>query len=290
MGMRRMPFLIALLTTLGSLTMLAGASNGAPTPSGSADLSITKSDSPDPVSVGGPLTYSIQVSNAGPDTATNVVVTDDLPKGVGFVSAESTQGSCTVSANKMKVTCTLGTIAVPVAPSYGPTSVSIAIHVLAPSKAGTISNTATVDRDQKDPKKGNNSARATTRVIEAPVPTCKGRKATIVGTAGPDLLTGTAGDDVVFAWSGEDRAFTFGGSDLICAGAGNDLVRSGRRSDTVLAGPGVDRVFGGAGGDELRGGRGRDSLRGGPGADLLAGGLGRDRCFGGPGADVFHSC
>jgi uncharacterized repeat protein (TIGR01451 family) len=287
--MRRI-FTGGLLATLGLLGMLGGASSGAPAPSGTADLSLTKSDSPDPVSVGAPLTYSIQVSNAGPDTATNVVVTDDLPNGVTFVSAEASQGSCAVSANKKKVTCTLGTIAINVGPNYNPTPVTVTIHVLAPKKAGTIKNTASVDSDQKDPKGGNNSASASTRVIEAPAPTCHGKRATLIGTTGPDLLKGTDGNDVVFAWTGEDRIFTFGGRDVICGGADGDLVKSGGRADTVLGGPGPDRVIGGAGGDELRGGRGRDQLRGGPGPDLLAGGLGADSCFGGPGADMFRSC
>src|SRR5574338_295433 len=37
-----------------------------------ADLSISKSDSPDPVAEGGTITYTIGVSNAGPDTATSL--------------------------------------------------------------------------------------------------------------------------------------------------------------------------------------------------------------------------
>jgi uncharacterized repeat protein (TIGR01451 family) len=288
--MTRRVFTGVLLATLGLLSLLGGASSGAPTPSGTADLSLTKTDSPDPVTVGAPLTYSIQVSNAGPDTATNVVVTDNLPNGVTFVSAQSSQGSCAPSPTKKKITCTLGTIAINIGPNYNPTPVTVTIQVLAPGKPGTISNTASVDRDQKDPKHGNNSARSATRVVKAPTPTCHGHGATLVGTAGPDLLTGTDGSDVVFAWTGADRIFTFGGKDLICAGPDGDLVRSEGRSDTVLGGPGPDRILGGAGGDELRGGRGRDRLRGGPGGDLLAGGLGADSCLGGPGADMFRSC
>ena len=43
---------------------------------GSADLSVTKADSPGPVTAGNPLTYTITVSNGGPSTATGVKVTD----------------------------------------------------------------------------------------------------------------------------------------------------------------------------------------------------------------------
>jgi len=97
------------LAMLGLLTLLVGASRGAPAPSGSADLSLTKSDSPDPVATGGALAYSILVANAGPDAATNVIVTDNLPKGVSFVSATSTQGSCSAKGKKngQTLTCDL---------------------------------------------------------------------------------------------------------------------------------------------------------------------------------------
>jgi uncharacterized repeat protein (TIGR01451 family) len=52
----------------------------------SADLTITKSDNPDPVQVGDNLTYTITVSNAGPDTAEEVIVTDTLPAGVFHIA------------------------------------------------------------------------------------------------------------------------------------------------------------------------------------------------------------
>ena len=85
-----------------------------------------------------------------------------------------------MSSNRQKVTCALGTLAVAVGPQYTP--VTVTIRVLAPSKGGkggTISNTASVDSDMKDPKKGNNSATATTRVITAPAVTCQGHPATV---------------------------------------------------------------------------------------------------------------
>jgi uncharacterized repeat protein (TIGR01451 family) len=65
---------------------LAFAAVGTAAPPGSTDLAITKTDSPDPVNVGSTLTYTIQVQNLGPNAATGVAVTDQLPKGVDFVS------------------------------------------------------------------------------------------------------------------------------------------------------------------------------------------------------------
>ena len=296
---RRRGVLLAIgaLAVLLLLTALVGSSGGATAPPGPTDLSIAKTDSPDPVFTGGALTYSIQVTNAGPGTATDVVVTDNLPKGVSFVSAEPVQGSCTISNNKRRVTCKLGTIAVstppvyvPGGPPYAPAGSTITIRVLAPSKPGTITNTATVIADQRDTRRSNNTATARTRVVEAQAATCRGRAANVVGTSAEDLLFGTPGNDVIVARASSDRIFSLGGRDLICAGGGSDVVRSGRGGDHVIAGRGRDRLIGRGGRDRLRGNAGRDRILGGRGADLLAGGRGRDRCFGGPGDDRFRSC
>ena len=58
---------------------------------------MVKTDAPDPVQVGQPLTYTLAVQNLGMATATNVVATDTLPASVTFVSATSTQGTCTLA-------------------------------------------------------------------------------------------------------------------------------------------------------------------------------------------------
>src|SRR5256885_464890 len=54
-----------------------------------ADLSITKADSPDPVTAGNSLTYTIAVTNGGPSSARPVQVTDPVPAGTSFVSADN---------------------------------------------------------------------------------------------------------------------------------------------------------------------------------------------------------
>jgi len=279
------------------MTVLVGASGGATAPPGPTDLSIAKTDLPDPVSTGGALTYSIQVTNAGPGTATNVIVTDNLPRGVTYLSAETVQGSCSISSNRRRVTCRLGTIAlntapvyVPGGPPYVPAGATIAIHLLAPSSPGTITNTATVIANQRDLKRGNNTATATTQVVAPVTPSCRGRAANVVGTPRADVLTGTGGNDVIVARGSSDRILSFGGRDLICAGGGGDVVKSGRGGDHVIGGRGPDRLIGGGGRDRLRGNAGDDRIKGGRGADLLAGGGGRDRCFGGPGTDRLRSC
>jgi len=101
----------------------------------------------------------------------------------------------------------------------------------------------------------------------AAVPRCAGRRATIVGTAGRDVLRGTRRADVIVALGG------------------NDVVRSARGNDVVCGGPGNDRVTGGPGDDRLAGESGRDRLLGNAGNDRLTGGGGRDTCLGGSGRD-----
>jgi uncharacterized repeat protein (TIGR01451 family) len=122
---------------------------------GIADLSITNSDSPDPVAAGQTLTYTLTATNNGPNDAPSVTVTDNLPAGVTYQSANASQGSCSQASGT--VTCNLGAIA-------SSSSATITITVV-PPVAGTISNTANVSGSQSvDQTSANDSATATTSV------------------------------------------------------------------------------------------------------------------------------
>ena len=61
-----------------------------------ADLVITKTDAIDPIGAGAQETYTITVINNGPDTATDVTITDNLPEDVTFVSGTFTIGNGTI--------------------------------------------------------------------------------------------------------------------------------------------------------------------------------------------------
>ncbi|WP_019874725.1 calcium-binding protein [Sporichthya polymorpha] len=118
--------------------------------------------------------------------------------------------------------------------------------------------------------------------------TCRGEKATIVGTPGDDVLTGTAGRDVIVGLGGNDVIRGRGGNDLICAGDGNDKVRGGGGDDRIYGGAGDDRLYGGAGSDRVFGQQGNDTVRGGNGADRVSGGRGDDKLYGNRGDDVLR--
>ena len=129
---------------------------------------------------------------------------------------------------------------------------------------------------------------------EAEVHRCHGRVATIVGTAGDDVLQGTPGRDVIWGGPGNDTIYGKLGNDLICGGGGDDVIHGGRGNDEVFGGQGTDRVFGDLGDDkvvggpgsydDVSGGLGIDTVNGGPGDyDLVHGDYGWDRMSGGPG-------
>ena len=61
------------------------------------DLSITKTDSADPVNPGDPLTYTLAFTNHGPSDVTGVTVVDTLPAGVTFVSSVPGAPACTLA-------------------------------------------------------------------------------------------------------------------------------------------------------------------------------------------------
>jgi uncharacterized repeat protein (TIGR01451 family) len=124
----------------------------------SADVSISKTASPNPGIAGAALTYRLIARNTGPASATNVGVTDTLPGGVTFGSASTTQGSCSGSG---PVVCNLGTLA------SGATAV-ITITVT-PTAPGQITNTANVTAAEADPDSANNTAALVT-VIDNPPP------------------------------------------------------------------------------------------------------------------------
>lgn len=263
---------------------------GASAAPGPTDLALTKTDNADPVTQGDTFIYTIVVKNQGTNDATDVVVIDDLPSQVDYVSAASTAGTCQRAGSK--VTCTLGQLDAGL-------NAQVTITVKADND-GTASNTATVTTTVVDPDATNNQATQTT-VINKKTTTPKTKKQkkskgascaapTIIGTAGNDALTGTRGGDVIASLGGDDRVSGLGGKDLICTGPGADFVSAGPGGDTVIGGGGPDSLFGNTGDDLLKGKSGRDRLRGNAGDDFLNGGRGRDSCRGGSGNNVLRGC
>ncbi|MFA5974317.1 MAG: Calx-beta domain-containing protein, partial [Lentimicrobiaceae bacterium] len=129
-----------------------------------ADLSITKTDAPDPVATGSTLTYTIIVTNNGPTNADGVVMTDAVLATLTGVTYSLDGGSSyewTSSVN-------LGTM-----PPSGPGSThsiiitgTVSLNICTP-----ISNTASVSGSTTDLVFANNSATVITAVNDNTPPT-----------------------------------------------------------------------------------------------------------------------
>jgi uncharacterized repeat protein (TIGR01451 family) len=129
------------------------------------DLAITKSGSPATQTLGdGNITWTMVVTNNGPDTATGVTISDPMPAGNTFVSVTTSQGSCTGGAI---LSCSLGTI-----PAGGTVTITL---VTTPSTVGNQVNTVNVVGNETESNTANNTATATVQtvgVITPPVVYC----------------------------------------------------------------------------------------------------------------------
>ena len=119
-----------------------------------ADLSITKDDSPDPVTAGGSLSYTITVDNAGPSDAQAVTVNDTLP-------GQLTGVSVSLIAGQLR--------GVPVEPGNHRRGQQCHHQVTGTVNPNTpdatvLSNTATVSSSTTDPNTANDSDTETTTV------------------------------------------------------------------------------------------------------------------------------
>ncbi|SDD61092.1 DUF11 domain-containing protein [Aquimonas voraii] len=112
----------------------------------SANLGLTKS-APDGVVNGGTYRYVLAASNAGPDNATGVTVTDTLPAGVSFVSS-----TCGATAAGQTVTWPIGAFA-----NGGSTSCTLTVSRDSLT-CSTVVNTASISGTETDPNPANNTA------------------------------------------------------------------------------------------------------------------------------------
>ncbi|GAA1398841.1 hypothetical protein ACFQZ4_30570 [Catellatospora coxensis] len=129
--------------------------------SASADLSVTKTDSPASVLAGNKLTYTLTAANAGPSDAQVTVLTDTLPAGTAYVSGVDGNDTtvCTL-VQPNQVVCALGVL------QAGQTKKVYLTVLVAPSVATgtTLTNTVKISSATPDPTPGNDTATKTTPV------------------------------------------------------------------------------------------------------------------------------
>lgn len=186
---------VATATGAGSVTNLAAVAGDQPDPSGDDDtdsettaiapaagLSVAVADSADPAERGQQLTYTLTATNAGPDAASGVELSDTLPAGVQFVGAAP---GCTNTSGV--VTCSVGAL-----PSGASTSRTISVR---PTGLGGLSNTATASADTGDPDSADNSDTEQTTVQDTTKPS-------IAITEPTDMSTSTYGTPAFFGLTG----------------------------------------------------------------------------------------
>jgi uncharacterized repeat protein (TIGR01451 family) len=138
-----------------------------------ADLQIEKTAAPSPATPGTDETFTLKVTNKGPNTAANVVVSDPLPAGLTFVSGspgcEPVELATTppppghrrrTAAPGPEVRCMLSSLAVHESASF-----SIVAHIPDTATEGIV-NTATVTSSTPDPDPSNNEATVTIPLAE----------------------------------------------------------------------------------------------------------------------------
>src|SRR5262249_5604702 len=163
-----------------------------------ADLAITKSVSNPTPNVGDVVTFTITLSDLGPDDATNVRVSDLLPAGLTFESATPSQGTYDSATGVW----TVGTVT----PAFARTLV-LRARVVSPDPTTNVA--AVTGADQFDPDGGNNSGSTTQIPQRADLAVTKSVSNTrpnvgdvitytvTVTNSGPDAATGVTLTDLL---------------------------------------------------------------------------------------------
>ncbi len=182
-------------TVTGTLTNVAAVSSSTPDldPTGrnhtatfissvlapaQADLALILTQSSNSIVLGSNLSYTLLVTNLGPADAPDVVLDDTLPAGAHYVGSTASQGAATPSGSSVHW-------------DFGALSshaFAAATLVIAPSSAGTITNTATASLVPGgvavfDPNLANNTASIVATVTAPVVTNVAPRTALIVGVA-----------------------------------------------------------------------------------------------------------
>src|SRR5438552_3043225 len=174
-----------------------------------ADLSITKTDGQATAGAGNPVTYTIAVTNAGPNLVTGAIVTDPFPAALTTMTwtcTASAGSSCGAPSGSGNINQIVNLIS-------GSTVTFTATGTLSINASGTLSNTATVTPPGgiTDPNLANNSATDTDTIIPAAdlsITKTDGQTTVLPGqpitytivasNAGPTELTGATVSDTVF--------------------------------------------------------------------------------------------
>jgi uncharacterized repeat protein (TIGR01451 family) len=196
-----------------------------------ADLSLAVADSNDPVMVGNALSYTFNVTNAGPSPATGVTLSFTLPTGLSYVSAAAAQGSC--NASGQAVTCSLASLPV--------SGVATFVVNVNPTSAGFVNFLVTVTANEPDHTQANNSVITETKLSASP--SIRGRVTAPGGAALAGVNVTLSGPQSALVLTDANGFYQF--AELA---AGGDYVVTPSKQGVSFA-P-ASRSFGGLGSDQ----------------------------------------
>ncbi len=180
----------------------------------SADLVVAQVASTNAINLGSNVTYTINVTNLGPLTASGVVVTSTFPAALTCLSANCAQGTCTTNATGFS--CALGTMT-----NGAKASITM---IMRGSLPGVVTNIFLISSAANDPVSTNNAASVAIVVNSSPIISAISNQVTL-----EDVPTSAIG-------------FVVGDAEL----AAGSLIVSGISSNTNLV-PNANIVFGGSG-------------------------------------------
>ena len=121
---------------------------------GQADLLMSKTVQPSSAATGDTVVFTLSVSNLGPDPATGVVVSDQLPPGYQYTGSSAGQGSYDAATGLWQI----GALA-----NDGSVELTIEATI---NPVGPYLNVATASADTFDPVADNNQAEAEVTIVE----------------------------------------------------------------------------------------------------------------------------
>lgn len=147
-----------------TLTRIAPSSNAVI--SAAADLAVTKTDNVNTVTLGGQTTYTVRVTNNGPNSVTGATLTDTAGTGLsitGYTCSAAAGNTCTTAPSGSPIT-------LPTLASGAFYEVNVTANVTGRDSSGNVVNTAKVDPPSgvTDTNTTNNTATDTDTVISNP--------------------------------------------------------------------------------------------------------------------------
>ncbi|PTT83380.1 hypothetical protein DBR42_16035, partial [Pelomonas sp. HMWF004] len=222
---------VATLTADNDTNAANNVQNETTTVVSGANLALAKAASPSPVVGGAAITYTLTASNAGPNDSAGIVVTDNLPPAVSFISASGAGWACSHASGA--VTCSRA----------GPHAVGAAIAPISivgtvTAAGGNITNVATIAPavgGTTDPETADNTAtvdtlvlpgadvRIAAKIVTSAQPATAGSNVSFQiqpRNAGPAAATGiTVTDDLPPGWTFVSAS----GTNWACSAAGQTV-------------------------------------------------------------------